>query len=222
MDWWNELTQLQRFFAMAAIPATAIMLIQFLLLILGFSHDDGDLDFDGDTELQDAFDSDLDDLSDGSDGGLHESADALRLFSLRSIIAFLSVGGWMGVAAAGWNLSMPIVFLLAITAGWLALYFVAWSIRTALRLQQSGNIIPENAVGNTGEVYIPIPALKKGRGKVNVIVQDRLSEFDAVTEADRDIRTGEEITVMGATPEGILVVAPSKSPPEGVIIEKEF
>ncbi|HBR03308.1 MAG TPA: hypothetical protein DD738_11930, partial [Ruminiclostridium sp.] len=125
MDWWNELTQLQRFFAMAAIPATAIMLIQFLLLILGFSHDDGDLDFDGDTELQDAFDSDLDDLSDGSDGGLHESADALRLFSLRSIIAFLSVGGWMGVAAAGWNLSMPIVFLLAITAGWLALYFVA-------------------------------------------------------------------------------------------------
>ena len=101
------------------------------------------------------------------------------------------------------------------------MYFVAWSIRTALRLQHSGNININNAIGNNGEVYIPIPPEKSGVGKVSVIVQDRLCELSAVTNAERTLKTGEKITVMGIEKEGVLLVAP-KNPPEGVIIENEF
>jgi membrane protein implicated in regulation of membrane protease activity len=226
MNWWNELTGLQQFFASVAIPASAVMIIQFILLLFGFSHSEGtDADIQADMEADNSLDIDSDDLSDGtehSDGEAHEKADALRLFTLRSIIAFLSVGGWMGVVATGWRIPIPLVFILSLLAGWLALYFVAWSIRLALSLQQNGNIFIENAVGNTGEVYIPIPASKKGTGKISVLVQDRLSEFDAVTEEDRELKTGEEITVMGVSPQGVLVVAPKISPPDGVIIEKEL
>lgn len=139
----------------------------------------------------------------------HDKTDALRLFTLRGIIAFLSIGGWMGVAAIDWNISNILAVVLALAAGWLALWFVAWTIRAFVRMQQSGNVNMENAVGRDGEVYLTIP--ENGHGKVNVIVQDRLCEMDAVTKAGRSIKTGEKITVLGIASEGVLLVAPKAS-----------
>lgn len=137
---------------------------------------------------------------------IHDKTDALRLFTLRGIVAFLSIGGWMGVAAIDWKLPDIVAIILALAAGWLALWFVAWIIRAFVRMQQSGNIKIENAVGCDGEVYLTIPV--NGRGKVNVIVQDRLCEMDAVSQADRPIKTGEKIRVLGVAQEGTLLVAP--------------
>lgn len=245
MDWWNELTELQQFFASVAIPATLVMIFQFILLLFGFSQGDGadganaDVDinlhegdtnsiFDGNTHdgfeenFHDSFEVNSHDEADHHMSEGQDTVDALRLFTLRSIIAFFSIGGWMGVAAVSWNVPTIMVFLLAFFAGWVALYFVACSIRAALRMQQSGNIILENAVGKIGEVYIPIPPSKSGFGKVNVIVQDRLSEFDAITHSDRELKTGENITVIGIASEGVLLVVPKSKPPEGIMIEKEF
>ncbi len=228
MDWWNELTGIQQFFASVAIPATLVMIIQFILFLFGFSHGDGadGADAHADLHLHEGcshgiFEGHAHDGMDHTTGDGHDTVDAMRLFTLRSIIAFFSIGGWMGVAAVSWKIPTPMVFVLALGAGWLALYFVAWSIRAALRMQQSGNVILENAVGKAGEVYIPIPASNSGSGKVNVIVQDRLCEFDAVTDAERELKTGENITVTGVAAEGVLLVVP-KDPPQGVIIEKEF
>ena len=236
MNWWNELTGLQQFFASIAMPATLVMIIQFILFMLGFSHGDGGdgadgidgTDFsDGHAEVDfhedvshDVFEAHSSEASNHHPDMGHDNVDALRLFTLRSIIAFMAVGGWMGVAAIGWKVPTPAVFILAFLSGWLALYFVAWSIRAALRLQQSGNIIIDNAIGKQCEVYLPIPKSKGGFGKVNVIVQDRLCEFDAVTVAYRQLKTGEKVTVTGVESEGVLLVMPQDNPPEGVIIEK--
>lgn len=224
MGWWNSLTGLQQIFAYIAIPASIVMVIQFILLLFGLFDGDGadahietdihegvshDL-FDGHSSGD--FEADMDDVSEGHEAQINESVDALRLFTLRGIIAFLSIGGWMGVAAISWDVPLPLVFVLSLTAGFLALYFVAWSLRWALRMQQSGNIIIDNAVGNTGEVYIPIPPLKSGLGKVNVLVQDRLCELSAVTSSERQLKTGEKITVMGVESEGVLLVVPNDNP----------
>ncbi len=239
MNWWNELTGLQQVFASVAIPSTLVMVVQFILFMLGFSHgegaDSGDTHVDlhvhdGPHGLFEGHGQDFsgghEELSHIHDGTCHhgeagsEPVDALRLFTLRGIIAFLAVGGWMGVASISWKVPAPAVFLLVMVSGFLALYFVAWSVRLALRMQQSGNVLIENAVGKEGEVYIPIPRSKIGQGKINVIVQERLCEFDAVTEAERTLKTGEKITVMGVFSEGVLLAMPKNSPPEGVIIEK--
>lgn len=149
----------------------------------------------------------------------HDSGDAMRLFTLRGIIAFLAVGGWMGVAAIDWKLPDILAVILGIAAGWLALWFVAWIIHAFVKMQQSGNIRVENAVGKDGDVYLTIP--ENGRGKVNVIVQDRLCEMDAVTKAGRAIKTGEKITVVGVTPEGALVVAPKAPQVQKDLPERE-
>jgi hypothetical protein len=122
----------------------------------------------------------------------------------------------MGVAAIGWGVPIPGAVLLALLAGWMALYFVAWSLRTVLRLQQKGNIVLDNAIGVTGEVYIPIPPLKSGVGKVIVIIQDRLTEVNAVTDRERTLKTGEKITVQGVESEGVLLVVPTEIPKDNV------
>lgn len=281
MDWWTRLTDLQKIFASIAVPATAVMVLQLVLMLLGLGHggestdsadvsddldlhdgisheipdghdhdifsghsdeviDGHDLDaYDGDSD--DVFDSHIHegldpddmsddhtvahihDISDGHDDAADDSAshtdeggndrsDALRLFTIRGIVGFLAVGGWMGVAAIDWKLSEFLAVVLSIAAGWLAMYFVAWLIRAFVRMQQSGNIKLVNAVGKEGDVYLTIPA--EGRGKVNVIIQDKLCEVDAVTKAGRAIKTGEKIIVTGVFSEDTLLVAPKTTPKE--------
>jgi membrane protein implicated in regulation of membrane protease activity len=256
MSWWNELTELQKIFAYIAIPATGLMIIQFVMLLFGFVNGGGaDADTDAGIDMDDGLSHDILDINDGlshdisaidgsdavpelSDGvsevfshdtadvydefdqdtaETHDTSAALRLFTLRGIIAFLTVGGWMGVAAIEWKLSNLVSVVLAVGAGWLALYFVAWTIRAFLRMQYSGTLRLENAIGKEGDVYLTIPA--GGRGKVNVIVQDRLCEIDAVSKSDRDIKTGEKVTVLGIDSEGVLLVE-EKSCPETTIVER--
>lgn len=235
MDWWNGLTQLQRIFASIAMPATLFMVIQFVLLLFGFADGDGadvvdgtdldgmdldsvdveapelsdayaDLDFHGDPDIFHGGTGSADDMAGHDTGEGHDTADTLRLFSIKSIVAFLAVGGWMGVAAIDWKLSALISIILALGAGWLALYFVAWTLRAFIRMQQSGNVKYENAVGKEGEVYLTIPL--NGRGKVNVLVQDRLCEIDAIAKAERPVKTGEKVIVIGLEAEGVLLVTP--------------
>lgn len=236
MNWWNELTHLQKFFASVAMPATLFMILQFILQIIGFSNDSDVDSVDGDTEFgmedslaHDIFDGNSPDLFevdsheaietsimdsvDSDGGGGHEHGSTVRLFTAKGIVAFLAVGGWMGVAALEWGISVPITIILSITAGWMALFFVAWLVSVFLRMQQNGTLQLQNAIGREGEVYIPIPT--NGRGKVNVIVQERLCELDAVTQAGRTLRTGEKIKVLNVTPDGILMVAPLQTNENG-------
>lgn len=232
MNWWNELTQLQRIFAFFAIPATVIMLLQFILQLIGLADgvdSDGPdtADADMDTDVQDGL---PDDFSDGGSDGIFgdDTADddldiddgqtGIRLFTLRSIVAFFAVGGWTGIVAVEWNLPDFVAVVLAIIAGSLALYFVAWVVYTFLRMQQSGNINYENAVGKEGEVYLSIPP--DGRGKVNVIVQERLCEIEAVSNCGRTIKTGEKIVVVDITDDGILVVEPREQTGKNAIDKK--
>ena len=207
MNWWNDLSSLQQIMAGIAIPATLIMLIQIIMFIVGFSDSGGS---DADMSHTDFHVHDLHPADPhGYNGGMdHSDVDAIKLFTIRSIVAFFSIGGWTGVVLAGSKLPLPAVIVFSLMAGWAALYFVTWSVRMAFRMQESGNVMIGNAVGKTGEVYITIPAANKGCGKINVVVQERFSEFDAQTDAERDIRTGETVIITGVIKDDVLLVMP--------------
>ena len=74
------------------------------------------------------------------------------------------------------------------------------------RLQSDGTVDQANAVGLTGEAYLSIPASREGEGKVNVVIQEKMTECAAVTDETEPIPTGERITVIGLTREKQLLV----------------
>ena len=82
---------------------------------------------------------------------------------------------------------------------------VAVVILFSLRMQQSGNLELNNAIGKIAEVYVPME--KEGKGKVTLVVQERFMELDAVC-MEEDLKTGQQVRVVGVTPANVLVVTP--------------
>lgn len=186
VNWWNSLPLSQQIFAAVAIPATLVMLVQALLLLIGVGID-ADVDGDG-----------------VPDAGLDH--DGLGLISIRGIVAFFSVGGWAGFVADAGGLPIPVSTLIALTAGTLSLVGIAIIFRSFYKLQGSGNLNIENAVGKTGKVYLPIPPKGQGTGKINLLLQERLTELDAVNDGATTLATGESVTVISVADSETVVV----------------
>ena len=175
-------------------------------------HSDAHLDIGGHSDLDlngngipDSLEADIDHDA----GGMHGDS-GLRLFTVRGLVAFFAVGGWSGIAAMELGASRFVAVIAAMLMGSAALILVALFLRWALSLQYNGTLNMHNAVGKTGEVYITVPAKNGGHGKVNVVVQERLAELEAVTECDRALRYGERVRVVGLADGNTLVVEPEQ------------
>ena len=228
--WWESLTLLQRVFACIAIPSTLLLIVQLVLSLVGLGGHEGDLAADGDG-VPDSVDLDMDDMPDGIDldgdgipditvtdldhdglpdgdghGSIGESLGSLRLFTLRGILAFLAVWGWavLAITRAGRPWLMGV--LLGLVLGAAAMVLIALTMQMILRLQADGTVSLSNAVGSGGEVYLSVPPLRSGEGKVNVVIQDTMTECAAVTDEETPIPTGTSITVVGVTKERQLIV----------------
>ncbi len=205
--WWEGLSSLSRFFYLFAIPSTVVLLLQSVLTLIGFGMgSDGDMDFgDGDADVELDFDGDIDIEPDGIDfdldsDGINEfqnlaGAD-FRFVTFRGIIAFATMFGWIGAALAGTSLHLALTMILAILAGLGGMLIIALLFYGISKLQQSGNINYRLAIGKDANVYIPIPASKKGHGKVQLLLQERFIEANAVTNDSTMIGTNELVRVV--------------------------
>ncbi len=225
--WWESLTLLQRIFACVAIPATLLLVVQLVMTLIGLGDHESDLDGDGvpdDVDLDGdgipdgidldgdgipdiaVADLDHDGVPDGEHSGLSGSLGGLRLFTFRGITAFLAVYGWgaLAVSRAGHPILMAV--LLGLVMGAAAMVLIALVMQMILRLQADGTVSVHNAVGSPGEVYLSVPPLRSGEGKVNVVIQDTMTECAAVTDEAEPIPTGTPVTVVGVTKEQQLIV----------------
>ena len=206
LAWWNSLTILEQVFACIASAATVVLIIQSVLLLFGVGFGggeadagglDGGIDSDFDTDFDTAFDGDAQGDFDGTyepgvdtgDGG-----SGLSLFTVRGLVAFFAVGGWMGLALVKYTGAIWAI-IIAFLAGTAAMVGIALLFKAALKLQDRGNLDIRNAIGKTGRVYLSIPPGETGQGKVTVMVQERLVELDAVTKSAHEIKTGAIIRV---------------------------
>ena len=82
---------------------------------------------------------------------------------------------------------------------------VAWLMRVLYRLDVQGNVRIEHCIGETGIVYLSIPANQEGAGKVTVSVQNRSMEYAAITENEA-IATGTRVEVVGIKDSETLLV----------------
>ncbi len=79
-------------------------------------------------------------------------------------------------------------------------------MRNTSRLKHSGTLQMKNAINQIGETYLRIPAQRGGLGKVQVQVQGRYMELDAMTDDAADIATGRPIQVVNILNNQILLV----------------
>ena len=205
--WWNSLGTLGQIFATAAIPATVVMLLQTVLLLLGFAGHDGECDHDLSHDTADvSHEADVD--HDVHDGAHH--ADGLRLFTVRGIVAMLAIGGWTGVALCDAGVGSILSSAIAIIAGLAALFLAAYVIKLSLKLQDDGNFNIKNAVAHTATVYIPIPPSREGTGKITMNLQERFVELDAMTDHSEKLPTGAMVQVVSVTDKNEVIVRPMK------------
>ncbi len=86
------------------------------------------------------------------------------------------------------------------------MFIIALLFYSITRLQCSGNIKIKNAIGQIGQVYIPIPANMSGKGKIQITLQDSLTEINAMTEENEKLTTGSMVLVIDAIDTNTLLV----------------
>lgn len=202
-------------FAVCLAFGGTVLVMQLLMTLLGMAghslHMDlpsGGLDHGGDGELHggDAHGGDLHQDSDSHHSGNSDNSGGLfRMLSVRSIVAAMAFFGVAGLTAQSSGASPLLQLLVALGAGWMALYAVFQMMQALARLHWEGNVRIQRAVGLPASVYLRIPAARAGQGKVQLALQNRTMEYAAIT-AGPELPTGSKVVVLGVIGDDTLEV----------------
>jgi membrane-bound ClpP family serine protease len=132
--------------------------------------------------------------------------DNLKLFTFQGWMAFLSIGSWSGLYAHYVSNMVWVGILVGLVAGFAMMFICAWVIRALFRLQSSGTVNMKKAIGCIGEVYLTVPPKETGCGKINVVLNGGLREYDAICLDDKPIEYGVRVRVVGMTDDEVMVV----------------
>lgn len=188
IDWWHSLGEhtahpqgLKIFYAIGIVSGV-ILSIQMVLTLIG-----ADTDFD----------------VDGMDAG--ETGDT-GLFSIRSVGAFFTGFGWTGVAMLQNGHGTGAATFAATAVGLVFLGMVFYLMRYMYSLREEGNLDYSNAIGEVGNVYLPIPPKRKGMGQVEILVQGRMRTVRALTDHDKKLGNRVAVRVTALVDQKTLLV----------------
>lgn len=189
-------------FSCVAIPSTLLLVIQTVMMFFGFGDDSDAPEVPEDTpDIDGVFGEDIDSEVDDPSG-----TGGLRIFTVRGIIAFFVVFGWVGVAMESGGSPLYLTIPVATVSGIAIMLSLAFLFRAVMRLRNDGNTDNRNAIGVSGKVQLTIPPSRSGEGKVFVMLQGSYVERGAVTDETEAIPTGAEIVVVGVSGMTELVV----------------
>lgn len=159
-------------FSVPALFGTGLFVLQLLLGEFG-----GDLDLDIDVDTAGVGD--------------------LRALSLQTIAAFCLGSGWMGLAAFRLlDLGMVGSVAIAVVSGVGVAWLMAWLTRQVFKIQRSGNISIEKAIGLGGVVEVAVPPANAGRGAVSVVIDGSRREYDAVQAGEEPIASRTRVRIV--------------------------
>ena len=223
------MTSLEVFYLLCAITGGVLFTLRAIMFFVagGFDAEFGSdmdgtegLDLDGNMDLAGGMDLDLDgvpdvdfegdigDLGDVDVAGMDEAYTntdvSFKFISLQGLTAFFMMFGLAGLALS--KSAQP--DLVSLGGGIIAGAFTVWVLSRifigAQKLQSEGTLNMQNAIGLEGTVYLRIPA--GDVGKVNLVLQGALKEFNAVADDKQLIKTGERVRVVGLAAGEMLVV----------------
>lgn len=185
-QWWQSLGDPARIFWGIAIASS---LLQVLMFVLSF--------FAG---------HDFDHAPDGSVG---DSVEGLKLLSVRAIVAFLVGFGWTGGLMLGKAMPVATAVATALLVGAVFMLVIFFIMRMLMSLRADGTLDYQNAIGQTGHVYVTIPAAGRGEGQIEILLQGRLITAHAVTTAYKPLAPQTPVTVTAVENGNLLVVTPA-------------
>ncbi len=201
---------LDTLFLMAAVVGGTVMVCQFLMTMLGLGDDGADF---GDGDVGGDVGVDVGDFDGGGDldvdgdhhTPIHHAADAdvdhpgsswlFQVLSFRTVVAALTFFGLGGAWSSSSGHTPGLSLFIAFAAGGSAMFGMYHLMKAIYNLQSSGNVDIRNAVGQPAKIYIPVPSAGEGKGKVQVTLQGRTMEYEAVTDDDEKLSTGENVIV---------------------------
>ncbi|MDR3186758.1 MAG: hypothetical protein LBU04_08225 [Christensenellaceae bacterium] len=183
--WYDNLSILEKIYFYMALAASALLVVQTIMLFIGH----GQVDSDSEMELDDA------------DPGL-------RIFTVRSLVALFCITGWSGLVFASID-GFPVwlTIILSLILGGIASAITVFLFSWIIKMQEDGTLRHKDAVGGIGDVYMTIGANQSSTGKVMIMVSGRLSELEAITNDDKDLKFGEKIKVTGIVGSNLLLVS---------------
>ena len=196
-------------FVICAVIGGTILVCQFVLTLVGFGHDVGDMAHDVSVDVHTDVSAGAHDGADahGDESGHHGSSWLFGVISFRTLVAASAFFGLAGLASqsAGFGLPMQVLFSLGSGAG--AMFAVHFLVKQLGRLNQDQTLRVQRALGRVGTVSIPIPAQKASSGKIQLSLQNRLVEYEAITGGSEKLPTGAKVRVV-AVRGSILEVEP--------------
>ena len=176
------------FLYFVAITTSVIFLIKLVMVVMGGSGDHGDFHDVGDTA--------------------HDTASAaqFKFFSTQMLIGTFMFGGWFSllfVQGMKWD-PMPALGAgigIGLAMG-VAMSYAMFSLR---KLESDGTIRDFKADGLKGTCYLRVPEAGKGKGQVQIMVQNRTLTLDAVSDGPA-IESFKKIVVMGRVDKNTLRV----------------
>lgn len=186
-EWWQSLVGPERVFWGIAIASTILQILMFAGSLIAGSDVDADVDA-------------------GSDAG-HGDA-GVKFLSVRALVAFFVGFGWAGAMALHHGYGLEVATLIAFLSGLVFMGVIFAIMRVMMSLRDDGTLNYQNAIGQTCQVYVTIPAARSGRGQVELMIQGRLITVQAVTEHSAALPPQASVAVTAMEPGNLLVVKP--------------
>lgn len=210
----------------AAVVGGTLLVCQFVLLILGASGDGADADAHGgelhgsDFHAGDLHTADASGQSTAPTHGHHHPSHGSawwgHMLSLRSLSAGVCLFGLTGLAMRASGAEPIVLSVVSGLAGFAGMAVSAGFMSMLVRMRGSGHLRAHLVLAARGTVILGLPGEGAGQGKVELRVQNRLEEMDAVSEGP-PLPTGTDIVVAARRADGTLVVVPAPKSVEKAI-----
>ena len=156
-----------------SIIAGGILVLMLLLSLLG------GLDLDLDTDFSSESDTD-------GGGGIG---------LLKGALTFLSIGGWTMRIFLLWEKPTAVSIAVGVLAGLVSVFLLHFMMKALMNNNENVNWNADDALLQTGEVYLKIPAAT-GNGIVNITIKGATRELKAKSYDNKEIKTGAKVRVI--------------------------
>jgi hypothetical protein len=130
-----------------------------------------------------------------------------QFLTLKNLIGFFTIFSWTGIACVEAGLSNALTLLIASIAGLLMVGLMAGLFYLMMKTGADGTMKINDAIGQSGEVYLTILARRSGIGKIQVKVGGSIRTLDAMTDDEELIPTGQLARVTHIVNDNILLVS---------------